>query len=573
MSDQPITSTSGGAEIKSTGSASIGGDVVGGNKTNTNVGGAAHVNIQIPSIDMELLRDDLHQTQKNLEQERTAHRMDGIKLRQVQQRNKLLVAVLILFSLGILLLLSKLLGLGLPPSSLTPAPSTSDLTSTTASVPLAYLVGLRYIADDYAPRLIDLRTAPTEGIWVQPGHALQLDNLVVAVSDADPRYTAQIEVYADSEKIGYYTATKQLNSDRLQWGKDELVIEKYNHGNYSTTWAIQPGWKNIRLAVVTYLAGNPVKENWTSIRLDSKGTSWMYDPPYIKLASLVYTVNAGPPLVLNVPEALQKGINVNTGDQLALREVWYSTTDSNKPQTIRFEALLVKDDYDPSTFQKTSDENIQVGTHKLSSFTPMTWTVTADRKYLDLKFVRGDRTIIDPIRIPLNPGENSGLIPESDAMLWPFSFVRYTDFETSADLASWEGDVGIVGISDAQSFTGKHSLAITMPAGTTSGVLANWDWEPPLQAEAVVGQVYWPEQPGTHVAYAQICSAACASIPIQRGHWHTFIINLSDLSYNGQQLNEQKLSRIWIQAQVDKADQTPYTFYVDGLQIFYPDNQ
>jgi hypothetical protein len=457
----------------------------------------------------------------------------------------------------------------------TPIVSSSVPTATTASVPAASLIGLRYMRNVYDRRLVDLRTASQQGIRVDANSQLQISDLVVSTSKIDPKYSVQIEAYADNEYIGHATS-KPMTADRIQW--DTIEPDKYIDGdNPTTTWIVQPSWQNLRLAAVTYLEGKAISENWTTIKLVRQadvGTSWMYDPSYIKLASLIYQVNNGPELTLDMRDAigLHQGIIVKAGDQLSLQEVWYNATTNGVPQTIQFEALLLDGagGFDSKNFRNAPEEDIQAGMHKLSNFRPITWTVAPDRKFLEVKFLRGDQAIFDPLMIPLDPTGNSGLIPESDAVLWPHNLVRYTDFETPADLAGWEGDIEI---SDAQAFTGRHTLAITVPAGTTSGVLANWRWEPPLQAEAVVGQVYWPEQPGANVAYAQICYQQCASIPIQRGHWHTFVMDLSELSYADKQLNEQSVPRIWIQAQVDKADETSYTFYVDGLQVFYPDSQ
>jgi hypothetical protein len=453
--------------------------------------------------------------------------------------------------------------------------NSSAPTSTTGSVLSASLIGLRYMRNVYDRRLVDLRTASQQGIRVDANSQLQISDLVVSTSKIDPKYSVQIEAYADNEYIGHATS-KPMTTDRIQW--DTIEPDKYIDGdNPTTTWIVQPSWQNLRLAAVTYLEGKAISENWTTIKLVRQadvGTSWMYDPSYIKLASLIYQVNNGPQLTLDMRDAigLHQGINVKAGDQLSLQEVWYNATTNGVPQTIQFEALLLDSagGFDSKNFRNAPEEDIQAGMHKLSNFRPITWTVAPDRKFLEVKFLRSDQAIIDPLLIPLNPDGNSGLVRESDAVLWPHSFVRYTDFETPADLAGWEGDIGI---SDLQAFTGKHTLAITVPAGTTSGVLANWSWAPPLKAEAVVGQVYWPEQPGTNIAYAQICYQQCVSIPIQRGHWHTFVMNFSELSYADKQLNEQEVPRIWIQAQVDKADETSYTFYMDGLQVFYPDSQ
>jgi hypothetical protein len=303
-----------------------------------------------------------------------------------------------------------------PTSALTSTPLASSSTPT-STIPSASLIGLRYMRNVYDRRLVNLRTASQQGIRVDANSQLQISDLVVSTSKIDPKYSVQIEAYADNEYIGHATSKPMIDT-RIQW--DTIEPEKYIDGdNPTTTWIVQPGWQSLRLAVVIYLEGRPINEIWTTIKLvrqASVGTSWMYDLPYVKLASLVYQVNDGPQVVLDMRKAigLGEGIRVKAGDQLTLREVWYNATNpagSDNHQTMQFEALLLKDEgFDDSYFRHSPDETIQAGTHKFSSFIPMTWTVAADRKFLEVKFLRDDQAIIDPLQIPLNPNGSTGLV-------------------------------------------------------------------------------------------------------------------------------------------------------------------
>jgi hypothetical protein len=440
--------------------------------------------------------------------------------------------------------------------------------------PSISLVGARYIVDDYNPRLLDLQSVETEGIALpaDQGHAVKVFDITATIPKPDSNYMAQVDIYADDEKIGS-TPPKPLVGEQVRW--ESVNLKNYQDDTYSDSWSINPGWKNLRLELVTYLRDKPVSNSSTIVQLNSQGGAWLIGPPYVKFASLVYTINDGPPLVVDMRDALdeKKGFNVKAGDLFTLQEVWYQSTDGGNPQKMQFEAYWGNDQpFDEKYFQHSPSEQIEPGLHKLSSFTPMTWTVASDRENFSVKFARDDDTIMDPLRFHISSDASfSGLVRKSDAVLWPFDTVRYVDFETPDDLAGW---VGNVGLTTAKSFTGNHALAITTTKAISpslQNVFVEWKFNPNLQAEAIVGQIYWPDQPGIMVSYAQICHWECVVIPVQTGRWNTFVMDFSEKKAGDKQANEIRLDEIKIQAQVNGVDeQNPYAFYVDGLQIFYP---
>ncbi|MBE2192836.1 MAG: toll/interleukin-1 receptor domain-containing protein [Anaerolinea sp.] len=150
-----------------------------------------------------------------------------------------------------------------------------------------------------------------------------------------------------------------------------------------------------------------------------------------------------------------------------------------------------------------------------------------------------------------------------------FDVLTYVDFENQADLADWaSGDTSSIAQSSAESFSGSYSLAVT----TTSGAEDRQKvfWNRPLHANAIVGQVYWPEQSGIQLDWAQFCAWACVPIDVQTNQWNTFSMDVSELTFNDTPLSQLRIPQLWIQVQLSgPSPDLPYTFYVDGFQ-YYP---
>ena len=70
--------------------------------------------------------------------------------------------------------------------------------------------------------------------------------------------------------------------------------------------------------------------------------------------------------------------------------------------------------------------------------------------------------------------------------------------------------------------------------------------------------------------WAQACAWACVSIPRELEDWNTFVMDLSELTVEDTPpLNTVELPELWIQAKMEGVDkENPYTFYVDGIQLY-----
>ncbi len=277
--------------------------------------------------------------------------------------------------------------------------NTSTLANTPALPPAVSLVGLSYSLDGYNPRMIDLRTASSSGISVLPGLALKLFDLFVSVPADAPEYKVQAEIYINNRILGSTPSTPLL-AGITKLG--DVEIENYNNGKIPDAWTIQQDWKDLQVFLVTYREGVPVDRNLTTIRLNPDGASWLIDPPNMNLASIVYTVNDGPEMIVDLRTAESAGLDVKPNDKLTLKEIWYHSNADSDRVTAFAEACLLREgeSFDSATDLATQKNTIQKGVHRLES-SLMSWTIPEDRRFLDLTLYRSDDTVMDGLTLPL----------------------------------------------------------------------------------------------------------------------------------------------------------------------------
>lgn len=429
------------------------------------------------------------------------------------------------------------------------------------------LASLRYKADGFDPRLADLRTIEADGIPVRANLAFQIDNLWVSVSGDTTGYTIGAELYAGDEYIG---ATDMATVQPGMMSLGEIIPKNYIHGLVKNAVNFQASWDHLIIALSIYRDGVQVHTARTTIKIDPNGTSWVWDAPHANFASVVYSINSGPELVFD-PRARLDGIDAHPGDQITLHQVWYRSDSSSANASIQVEAYITAEGYDPETVQVSPSSQIRRDLHPMDNFRAMTWQVRSTDQFWVIYLDRSDWTVLDSYIIPLNASKSPGLVSSSSVFLWPSNRASYLDFENQADLGEWSaGNTSSIAQSSTEAFSGSSSLAVT----TTSGSEDNQKvfWNRPLHANAIVGQVYWPEQSGVQLDWAQFCAWTCVPIDVQINQWNTFSMDVSELTFNDTPLSQLRIPQLWIQVQLSGPSPVrPYTFYVDGIQHYPSD--
>lgn len=430
------------------------------------------------------------------------------------------------------------------------------------------LIGVRYMADGWDPRLVDLRTAAEDGIPTTQGGSLQINSLWVSVPPKFSDSEVQIEIYANGDLIGL-SSLQPLVPPVTQI--DDIQIKGYQDSGIPDAWLIQADWETLDISAVVFHQGRSVGFSKTSIRLGS-GMSWFKSPPNASIVSITYTVNGGIQKVMDMQQILTSGLNVAQNDRLDFQAISYSADADGAGQTLWVEAYLTPDGYLPATLKTNRDNSdfILKGIHELSSVSSLSWTVPANMNRLVMTLERSDRTVLDRINIPLNAQSDPGLVSVSESVLWPFEQVEYLDFEIQSDFNSWSGvEQNTVNPSNTKSFSGERSLSVTVVSDQTQVFVKR---DQPFRAAVLVGQVYLPQEDGIDVQWMQVCvtpSFSCISIPTEPGQWNTFIADLSEIEFQGERSDRTQLSSFFIQGKVIGASSDqPYTFYVDGIQIY-----
>lgn len=469
-----------------------------------------------------------------------------------------------------------------PIPTITPVPSPTSAFNFIQSFPSVSFVNISYSINDFDPHRIDLRTVSSSGIPVEPGQGLQFLDIWVSVSEDAPGYGIEAQVFvANTNQYIGKSDFIPVRAGIFQLG--DVAITAFNHGDYPAAWKVRDDWTDLIVEIATY---TPEKErivlNRMEVHFDKNGKAWFTDPPNLGFASLVYAINDGFPLVLDLRDAAKVGLGAKPGDTLSLLEIWYNSNAYDEDTTtIHVEAYLGSA-FNEGTFKETQSDFVRKGIQKLSDVSHLTWTIPENEDFLTLTLVRNEQSVkamvMDRLKLPLNAQEDRSLIPSSQAVRWPFDQVEYIDFESPADQDKWAAtEISTIARSTKRAFTGDYALAITT-TGTTEtpeGKIFAF-WQHPFQAEGLVMQVYWPRQEGVKVIWPQLClteTGICNSIPADLDQWNTFILNLAqEKSDDEQTLNTLTVPALYLQGEVEGVDEAkPYTFYIDAVQL-YPAN-
>lgn len=277
-----------------------------------------------------------------------------------------------------------------------------------ASVLQVNLVGISFMAGDWNPRMVDLRTAASEGIHAEPDISLKLFDVRVAVSENIPAdYQAQAEVYAnDNEFIGKTSVVPLHAGEVIELG--DVIPTSYKHDTIAGNWRVQDNWGELTVLVNVYKKGSEavVQSTKTQIKLtgpDSK--SWLLSPPYASFASIVYQVNDDEKQMMDFRTIDTDGIHVQPEDRLRIWEIWYHTTTDLDTITLVAEAYISEDGFNSETHQQTEEQIFLSGAHNLMASQPFDWTIAPEYTSLVITLSRENgndySTVLDRYVIPL----------------------------------------------------------------------------------------------------------------------------------------------------------------------------
>jgi hypothetical protein len=469
-----------------------------------------------------------------------------------------------------------LLGLkfSLPSSASTPV-ATQQTTPIPGAVddPLlgVALAALKYTAGGWDPRSIDLTKAAGDGIYVNDGYSLRLYDLWVSVPPDVSGYKGQMEIYAQGEVIGRSGLLDLQPGGTLF---KDIYPTNYKHPTVDNAWVYRSEWEQIDIGLIVYSQGKAVGGTVAAqLRINNTGKAWFFTPPYAHIVSVIYHVNNGPAKSLDLSTAADTGLGVKPGDTLTIEKIWYKASGAEKDQSMRAEVyFLAPDGNDDGMTRSSSWVTFEQGSRELLNGTSLTWeSIPADRNHFLITLVRDDYSILDRVDrnlIAAESGSNSDMLVGPDVANWPADTMRYLDFEKDADLNAWSGtDFSQVSLASAEVYSGNRALGVTVSGNTEDGLVVQWNQN--FQPEVIVGQVYWPRQEGIEVQWASICASACVPVTTYTDHWNTFVMDFSELTADGVQLNTKELGRLWMIAGI-KGDspEKAYTFFIDGIQIY-----
>jgi hypothetical protein len=286
-----------------------------------------------------------------------------------------------------------------------------------SSPPAVTLLGMRYMVGNWDPRQLDLSAATTSGIPVYSNNSLQFMGLEIGVAQNAPEFTVKAEVYNDDTLVGYSDPVPLLQGQKI----DSLhIVGSFQYPGIPAAWEVQPAWRTLRLSLVVEKNGRSLTTTDTTILLNPSGEAWYIEPPTAQMTTIVYSVNYGTPLVLDLRTlATGNGINVAPGDTLTIHNVWYRAVEwTQKHATLELEAHLNTGNYDWATALFSTPVTFQTGIHPLLSSGPLEWVVPDGREQLTIWLARNDRTVLDKLDIPLVSQATAGLIPIEEANLF-----------------------------------------------------------------------------------------------------------------------------------------------------------
>jgi hypothetical protein len=446
----------------------------------------------------------------------------------------------------------------------------------TLSISGVSLISMKYTSGGWNPHQVDLRTATSSGIPAGATFPLKFSEISVFA----PPELAGFQVWAEflangNEKIGETPVT--VLQSGITYLENIKIVEAYRYldktsGKYSDdSWDLLKSWNTIDVKLK--YKGSSGQEGSTIWRIklnQMSGTAWWNSPPDINIVSVVYSVSDGIQQVLDLRREPKPVINAKAGDWITIHVVWYKANSNNINNQSMFIGGSINDGQQEFENKSSDMAVIREGIHRFENFKPMTWVLSSDIKQLGLIAIRSDDTVLDGYVIEISDTEKSGLVSTQKSVVWPFDEFVYMDFETPTDLDSWViSNPNTFTQTTAQSFSGGHSLAVTVQSDMTQ-VFVSRDRR--FKAEVLLGQIYWPKQEGIDVQWAQACigsGMACVSVSKEPGQWNTFVMDFSEISYEEKYLNEIEIPSLLIQGKVIGASSDkPYTFYLDGIQIY-----
>lgn len=192
------------------------------------------------------------------------------------------------------------------------------------------IVSLSYVIGASSPRVVDLGTAPIDGILIYPDSSLKLFDIYVANPETISGEKGQLEFWAENELIGN-TNTIPLTPSITIF--DKLAVSTaYQSESTPNAWKLQSRWNEIELVLIIYdNDSNIINTNKTIVRLNPEGKSWLFKPPVIRIISISYSVNDGPEQIANLTS---NGLSVSEGDILKINSIWYKSDASSDDLTV-----------------------------------------------------------------------------------------------------------------------------------------------------------------------------------------------------------------------------------------------
>lgn len=449
----------------------------------------------------------------------------------------------------------------IPISTPTPQPESPGL----AGIALS---SLRYQANGGDSRQVDLRHAAIDGIQVNAGESLVLNDLWVSAPDEAIGLKASFELRANGEVIG------RTGEVIFQAGGalfEAIKPIKYVYAGVENGFKVQDDWVLLELVLFIRSGSTQLQSVVTPIVLNKNGNAWYIIPPYAHLVSIVYSINDHPKLAMDLSTVLEQGLTLSSEDKLTIHEIWYKSEQTVNDKSLQIEAYPSSGNFEAAQLRILSWTTFRMGIHDLlPDDNPFVWeNIPGENKWLIITLSRNDKTILDRYVIPFKTGGGAGMIPANQAIRWPFDRFTYLDFETPGSVNSWLPlGRNTMAYSSARSFSGNSSLAIAVRSSSEQRWL---EWDQAFTADYVLGQVFWPQRPGISVSSAKACEAVsgqCVSIPTRSNEWNTFVIQFSQWKYKNLKMNEVQIPYIYFQGSIDGIADTPYTFYIDGIQLY-----
>ncbi len=260
------------------------------------------------------------------------------------------------------------------------------------------LISMNYIIDNWNPRIIDLRTAGTSGIDIHPGDSLRLFDLWITSPDGLTG-SVRAEIYVNGQQFGA-TPLQILKSGVMQLEP----IENPNDPGSDWTLNIQDGWDSVEIKLNLYSNTSLIGTQTTEISLEGAssgtGTAWLNAAPYTHVSSIIYTVNDGPDIVMSLPYALANGIQVSSGDQLNIKEIWYRTNNNGPAKDISIKAYLSSGLPDSGRTIESLQNPLKPSWGQFVFDTPFSWTIEEGKVFISLTIYKDNYYVLENFNIP-----------------------------------------------------------------------------------------------------------------------------------------------------------------------------